>query len=47
VPTDGTLTPAAPGSTGDNGDWINEIHPNAAGWNKLAAVWQTAIQAVV
>jgi hypothetical protein len=47
VPTDGVLTPAAPGSTGDSGDWINEIHPNAAGWNKLAAVWQTAIQATL
>jgi hypothetical protein len=47
VPTDGTLTPAAPGSTGDSGDWINEIHPNAAGWHKLAAVWQSAIKAVV
>lgn len=47
VPTDGTLTPATPGSTGDSGDWINEIHPNAAGWKKLAAVWQTAIKGVL
>jgi hypothetical protein len=47
VPTDGTLTPAAHGSTGNSGDWINEIHPNAAGWKKLATVWQTAINAVL
>lgn len=47
VPTDGTLTPAAPGSSGDSGDWINEIHPNAAGWKKLATVWQTTIKAVL
>jgi lysophospholipase L1-like esterase len=32
-----TLTPAAAGSTGDNADWVNEIHPNAAGYDKLAA----------
>ncbi len=37
VDTCGTLTPAAPGSTGDDADWVNEIHPNAAGYAKLAA----------
>ncbi len=47
VPTDGTLTPATPGSTGDSGDWINEIHPNAAGWEKLTVVWQNAINTVI
>ncbi len=45
VPTDGTLTPAAPGSTGNSGDWVNEIHPNAAGWRKLAPIWRDAILA--
>jgi hypothetical protein len=47
VPTDGTLTPAAEGSTGNSGDWINEIHPNAAGWKKLATLWRNAITAVL
>jgi hypothetical protein len=47
VPTDGTLIAAAQGATGNSGDWINEIHPNAAGWKKLATVWQTAIKEVL
>jgi hypothetical protein len=47
VPTDGTLTPAAPGSTGSNGDWLNEIHPNASGWHKLAAVWHAKLKDVL
>lgn len=33
----GTLIPAAPGTTGKNADWENEIHPNTAGYDKLAA----------
>lgn len=32
-----TLTPASPGTTGNDADWVNEIHPNAAGYDKLAA----------
>jgi len=32
-----TLTPASAGTTGDNADWVNEIHPNAAGYVKIAA----------
>jgi lysophospholipase L1-like esterase len=40
VPTQGTLTPAVPGSTGPSGDWINEIHPDASGWEKLASIWR-------
>ncbi|MBI3524812.1 MAG: hypothetical protein HY066_09915 [Betaproteobacteria bacterium] len=47
VPTNGTLIPSAPGSTGDSGDWLNEIHPNASGWDKLADVWQLAIKKVL
>lgn len=39
VPTTDVLTPAAPGSTGSNGDWKNEIHPNASGWRKQARIW--------
>lgn len=47
VPTDGTLTPAEPGSPKDSGDWINEIHPNKGGWKKLAPVWRDAILGVI
>ncbi len=47
VPTAGVLTPAATGSIGSSGDWLNEIHPNAAGWEKLAPIWHAAIKAVV
>ncbi|NCT85717.1 MAG: hypothetical protein GXC94_21405 [Comamonadaceae bacterium] len=39
VPTSGVLTPASPDATGSSGDWKNEIHPNAAGWRKLARIW--------
>jgi hypothetical protein len=47
VPTTGTLAAADPGATGSSGDWLNEIHPNAAGWEKLAAVWQQTLKAVL
>jgi len=39
VPTIGTLTPAQPDTAGSSGDWLNEIHPNAEGWEKLAVKW--------
>ena len=32
----GLLTPAAGGSTGDDADWLDEIHPNSSGFTKLA-----------
>lgn len=47
VPTSDTLTPAKEGSTGDSGDWVNEIHPNAKGWRKLAPIWLKAIRAEI
>ena len=47
VPTDGTLVPADADSTGSSGDWLNEIHPNATGWKKLAKVWRQAIKSVI
>jgi hypothetical protein len=47
VPTRGTLTPATTHATGSNADWLNEIHPNAAGWDKLAGVWRAAIKSVL
>lgn len=37
VDTRNTLARAALGATGDSNDWENEIHPNAAGYRKLAA----------
>jgi hypothetical protein len=47
VPTTGTLAAADPDATASSGDWLNEIHPNAAGWEKLAGVWQKAIKQVL
>lgn len=32
----GLLTPAAPGTTGSDADWLDEIHPNEQGFVKLA-----------
>ena len=43
VPTNGSLIAAQPDSTGSNGDWLNEIHPNEHGWAKLAKVWRSSI----
>jgi hypothetical protein len=39
IDTLGTLDRAATGSTGDSGDWLNEIHANLGGRRKLAAKW--------
>jgi hypothetical protein len=47
VPTDGNLIPASAGSTGSDGDWLNEIHPNKSGWKKLAKVWRKRIKEVL
>lgn len=48
VPTSAVdLVPADPQSSGSSGDWQNEIHPNAGGWNKLAKVWLEEIRKVV
>lgn len=43
--TTAPLVPADPNSTGSSGDWLNEIHPNKSGWEKLAAVWQQELDA--
>jgi lysophospholipase L1-like esterase len=32
----GMLTPAAPGTTGSDADWLDEIHPNPQGFVRLA-----------
>ncbi|MBT9465522.1 hypothetical protein [Hydrogenophaga sp.] len=47
VPTDGILSAAAADSKGDDGDWLNEIHPNASGWRKLSKVWHSKIKEVL
>jgi hypothetical protein len=47
VETVGTLTPARPGSKGPDGDWVNEIHPSASGWKKLAPIWFDALKRVL
>ena len=47
VPTGGVLRPAEPDTGGSSGDWLNEIHPNAAGWRKLALRWRDAIRPVL
>lgn len=39
IPTTGRLLQAAQGSSGSSGDWINEIHPNREGWEKLVPAW--------
>jgi hypothetical protein len=44
VPTNGALIPATKPS-GNSEDWINEIHPNARGWKKLAAIWRDTVRA--
>jgi hypothetical protein len=41
--TNGHLVLADPGSTGESGDWINEIHPSYQGYQKLAAVWRQQV----
>lgn len=35
VDTAGTLVRAARGATGNSNDWLNEIHPNKGGYDKL------------
>lgn len=41
------LVAAAPGSRGESGDWLNEIHLTSEGCRKLARPWCDAIEAVV
>jgi hypothetical protein len=43
VPTREILIPADGQSVGDSNDWLNEIHPNGTGWEKLASVWKNSI----
>jgi hypothetical protein len=41
------IVPAAPGSTGSSGDWVNEIHLTRAGCDKLARAWCAQIEQVM
>lgn len=47
VDTRGTLQPAAPGSQFASGDWLNEIHPDAAGYRKLAGRLDARLNALL
>ncbi len=47
VNTMGTLTRAATGATGNSNDWLNEIHPNAGGYSKIAAKLASQINALI
>ena len=47
VNTRGTLVPSAPGSMGNNNDWMNEIHPNPQGYRKIARKIAPKIAAVL
>lgn len=43
IDTRGTLQRAAEGTTGPNADWVNEIHPTSAGYEKLRAKWRPTL----
>jgi hypothetical protein len=42
-----TIEPAKKGSSGESGDWINEIHLNRHGCEALAVPWAAAIEKVI
>lgn len=45
VDTRGILAPAQASATGVSGDWMNEIHPNPDGYEKLAKLIETEVLA--
>ena len=47
VDTQGVLTPAEPGSTGESNDWINEFHPSGGGYRKLVRKWHRTLDKVL
>lgn len=47
IDTRGTLERAAAGTTGDSGDWLNEIHANQGGRKKLAKRWAQDLHRIV
>jgi len=44
IDTRGTLVRAERDARGASGDWLNEIHPTAPGYAKLARKWQPAVE---
>ena len=44
VDTRGLLTPTALGAKGNSNDWLNEIHPNSNGYDKIARPISTMIR---
>ncbi len=46
VETGDTLTPSSPAATGDDADWVNEIHPNRGGYARLAAKFKPQLAAL-
>jgi hypothetical protein len=40
------VTPAAPGSSGTSGDWVNEIHLTRGGYRKCVGVWADVLDAL-
>jgi hypothetical protein len=47
IDTQSTLAAADLGSTGNDHDWANEIHPNPGGYAKLGRVFATGIEALL
>ncbi len=47
VDTRDTLTRASPGTTGDSGDWMNEIHPDFEGYTKIAELLEAKAAALL
>ena len=43
----GTIAAARPGSTGVDGDWENEIHPDPHGYVRLAQLWQPVLEDIL
>lgn len=46
IDTRGTLVRAEVGTTGDSGDWLNEIHANVGGRRKLARKWAAELDRI-
>ena len=46
VDTRGLLNRASLGSTGESGDWLNEIHPNKKGYEKIARAIEEKLKMV-
>lgn len=42
-----SVTPARPGTSGEDGDWINEIHLTWRGYEKLALPWSAQVERTV